>query len=69
MGLRAGAVRRVSAGPHDVLIEGTSCPPIERPGSLRRTIPTVAKRIRVQGGDRLKVIADFERQVLIVRKQ
>lgn len=60
---------QIAAGDHVVVIEGTSCPPIERPGSLRRTIPTVKKRIRIEGGTRLKVIADYEREQVIVRRE
>lgn len=60
---------KIPAGEHTVVIEGTSCPPIERPGSLRRTIPTVKKRIVIEGGTRLKVIADYERERVIVRRE
>ncbi|MCK6550209.1 hypothetical protein L6R52_30520, partial [Myxococcota bacterium] len=54
-------------GAHTITIEGTSCPPIERPGSLRATIPTVVRTLDVPAGARLKLIADFERGVLLVR--
>jgi len=58
---------RLSPGRHRISIEGTSCPPIERPGSLRRATPVVVKDVDVPAGARLKVIADFERDRLEVR--
>ena len=53
---------KVPAGRHKVVIEGTGCPPIERPGSLRQAVPTVVADIEVVAGQELKVIADFERE-------
>jgi serine/threonine-protein kinase len=58
---------RLPAGPHRVIIEGTSCAPIEQPGSLRRTIPQVAATVRVEAGASIKVIADFDSEELIVK--
>jgi serine/threonine protein kinase len=58
---------RLRPGRHRISIEGTSCPPIERPGSLRRATPVVVKDVEVRAGARLKVIADFERDRLEVR--
>lgn len=60
---------RIASGEHTIVIEGTSCPPIERPGSLRRGTPTLTKRVRMEAGARLKVIADYERERIIVRRQ
>ena len=60
---------RVSAGPHIVVLEGIGCPPIERPGSLQRVIPTVRQEIKVEPGTSLKVIADFERQTIVIRQK
>lgn len=61
---------KVSAGRHKVVIEGTGCPPIERPGSLRQAVPTVVTEIEVVAGQELKVIADFEREeVTALRRQ
>ena len=59
---------RLSAGRHTVLIEGTSCPPIERPGSLRRVLPAVLGEIDVEAGASLRIIADFDEGRLIVRR-
>ncbi|MEM1025061.1 MAG: protein kinase [Myxococcota bacterium] len=58
---------RLRPGRHRISIEGTSCPPIERPGSLRRATPVVVKDVDVPAGAKLKVIADFERDRLEVR--
>lgn len=58
---------QLSAGDHTVLIEGTSCPPIERPGSLRRVQPTVSGRFTLPAGGAMKVIADFDDGRLMVR--
>jgi hypothetical protein len=55
-------------GRHTVLIEGTSCPPIERPGSLRRVLPAVMGEIEVEPGASLRIIADFDEGRLIVRR-
>ena len=60
---------RVTAGVHVVVLEGIGCPPIERPGSLQQTIPTVRRQIEVEPGTSLKVIADFERNEIIVRQK
>lgn len=60
---------KLPAGRHRVVLEGTSCPPIERPGSLRRSIPVVATTIQVKRGASLKVIADFDHERVIVRRQ
>ncbi len=59
---------KLSAGMHRVILEGTSCPPIERPGSLRRTLPSVSARVRIEAGASLKIIADFERNRVLVRQ-
>lgn len=58
----------LTAGNHAVLIEGTSCAPIERPGSLRQGQPTVSGRFDVPAGGALKVIADFDTGQLVVRR-
>ena len=48
-------------------MEGTTCPTVERPGSLEQSIPSVVEEIEVAAGARLKIIADFERNRVIVR--
>jgi len=58
----------LTAGNHAVHIEGTSCAPIERPGSLRRVQPSVSGRFDVPAGGALKVIADFTTGQLVVRQ-
>ncbi len=58
---------KLSAGEHRVVLEGTSCPAIEQPGSLKRTTPSVATTIQVEPGGTMKVIADFEHDQVIVR--
>jgi serine/threonine protein kinase len=58
---------KLAAGAHAVLIEGTSCPPVERPGSLKSSIPTVSGQVKVEAGAALKIIADFEHGTIAVR--
>jgi serine/threonine protein kinase len=60
---------KLPAGTHRVVLEGTGCSAIEQPGSLRRTVPTVATTIQVVANSSLKVIADFEHDTVIVRDQ
>jgi hypothetical protein len=60
---------KITPGEHTISVEGTSCPLIERPGSLKPSLPTVAKRVEVAPGARLKVIADFAREELLVREE
>jgi hypothetical protein len=59
---------RLPAGLHRIMIEGTSCPPVERPGSLRATLPSVVQDVKVEAGSQVKIIADFEQDRLLVRK-
>jgi serine/threonine protein kinase len=59
---------KLSAGHHRIMIEGTNCPPVERPGSLRASIPTVVKDVEIDPGSSVKIIADFERDRLLVKK-
>jgi serine/threonine protein kinase len=58
---------KLAAGRHRIMIEGTSCPPVERPGSLRATLPTVVKDVEIAAGTTVKIIADFEQDKLLVR--
>ncbi len=58
---------RLPAGRHRIVIEGTSCPPIERPGSLRRAIPVVVSDVMLEADRNVKIIADFEKDRLIVK--
>ncbi len=60
---------KVPSGEHTITIEGTSCPLIERPGSLKPSIPTVVRRIEVKDGTRLKVIADFNGGLIAVKEE
>jgi hypothetical protein len=60
---------KISAGEHTISIEGTTCPLIERPGSLKPALPMVVKRVQVTPGARLKMIADFSREELAIREE
>jgi eukaryotic-like serine/threonine-protein kinase len=60
---------RIQPGRKRVVIEGTSCPPRERPGSLRRSIPVVVSEVTFEPNSRVKVIADFRKDRLIVKTQ
>jgi serine/threonine protein kinase len=60
---------KLSAGRHRVVVEGVSCPAVERPGSLRRSIPVVVRDIDIPAGGRLKIIADFDADELVVKRQ
>ena len=60
---------RVPAGVHIVMLEGVGCPPIERPGSLEQRIPMVRREIEVEPGTSLRVIADFDRQEITIRRK
>ena len=60
---------KVAPGEHTFSIEGTGCPLIERPGSLKPSVPSVVKRIDVAPGARLKLIADFVAEQVDVRKE
>ncbi|NJK88944.1 MAG: hypothetical protein HC923_05740 [Myxococcales bacterium] len=60
---------RLPPGRHRISFEGTGCPPVERPGSLRRAIPVVMQEVFLQPDSEVKVIADFERESIIVKTQ
>lgn len=56
-------------GRHRIVVEGTSCPPVERPGSLRRVVPVVVSEVELLPGANVRVIADFEQNRLLVRSR
>jgi serine/threonine protein kinase len=58
---------RLTPGEHEIVLEGTSCAPVERPGSLGRSIPRVRKVVQIPEGVSAKVIADFDRNSIVVR--
>jgi hypothetical protein len=49
------------------VVEGTACPPVERPGSLRRVVPVVVSEVDLPPGSNVRIIADFERNRLVVK--
>jgi len=60
---------RLPAGRHRIVVEGTSCPPVERPGSLRRVVPVVVSEVDLPPDGTVRIIADFERDRLIVKRR
>jgi serine/threonine protein kinase len=58
---------QLPAGRHRVVVEGTACPPVERPGSLRRVVPVVVSEVDLPPGSNVRIIADFERNRLVVK--
>ncbi|MGF1510144.1 MAG: serine/threonine protein kinase [Myxococcota bacterium] len=57
----------LTPGRHRIVVEGISCPAVERPGSLRRATPIVVRDVDIPAGANLKIIADFDADKLIVK--